>query len=79
MSMIPDNMRVEYKAVRVKIIGCTSPAPQCWYRPLIGKVLNVDRKTWYEDGKISSVSYEMKRTPDGGFNGHIMRDDVEEI
>lgn len=79
MSELARGQTVEYTPVEVKVTQCTPDAPLCWYRKYIGQTLKVRRKTWYQDGKVASQSYEMERTPDGGFNGHLMSNDVEEL
>lgn len=67
------------RPVRVKIIQCTSSARQCWYRKYIGEILKVDEIHWYKDGELGGHYFQMKETPDGGFNGHISPEDVEKV
>jgi len=77
MSQLAPGQDIKYQAVRVKVIA-NSMGPQCWYAGLVGKVLDVDKKIYYQDGKPDGYNYEMKHTPGGGFNGHLMKEDVEE-
>lgn len=78
MSMLAGGQDVKYRSVTVRVIKC-SAGIHCWYRPLIGKELQVTKVCWYQDGEPDGFHYEMQRTPDGGHNGFLNKDDVEEL
>lgn len=74
---LPKSIKVEYASVRVKVIKPNADSPFCWYNNHVGEILRVNKKTWFEDGKVTDVSYEMPKTPGGGFNGWLGIEDIE--
>lgn len=79
MSMLAPNQYAVYKSVRVKVIRKSQTTPRSWYNNYVGQIFEANKKTWYEDGKVTHVSYEVPKTPSGGFNGHLSSDDIEVV
>lgn len=79
MSELPPGVDIKYDHVKIRVLRGDRDHPFYWYNDCVGQVLSARRKTWYKNGKVTHVNYEVPRTPGGGYNGSIPNENIEVI
>lgn len=55
MSELPPGVSCRYNYVKVRILACNNP--NFWYANKVGQVVEAQKRTYIENGKITGVSY----------------------